>query len=339
MRFAAHPSIFPVGLILLFAALLGPCETFAMQRRGLPVRSTPQGRFVQVRHVGRAYGMSLRQPEPDGPLLLSGQGRRLEFYPESRRARFDGVTVWLNVPLTRVRRHWALSEIDLFEQVEPFLHPHRFLQQQGHRTVVLDPGHGGRDTGARGSVTVEKALTLEVALAVAERLRAAGHQVRLTRTRDEYVELVDRGTRAADLGADLFVSLHFNAGANAEARGIETYVLPPPGLQSTSGASPDLTEVPGNRFQGASRVLGFTLQRHLLDATQAEDRGLKQARFVVLRNAPSAAALVELGFLSNPGEEALILSPTYRQALADGLSSGIADYLRMVKQAQLLARP
>lgn len=331
------PRLF--AFVCFLAAMAISDHAGAMQPRGLPVASTPEGRFVQLRHLSRAYGMTLRQPDPEGPLLLAGQGRRVELFPESRKAIFDGVTVWLNRPTTRVRRQWAISEVDIFEQFEPFVNPHRFLQMQGYGVIVLDPGHGGRDSGARGASTVEKALVLDLARNLADRLRAAGHQVQLTRSSDEYVDLTSRCERAAALGADLFVSLHFNAGANSEARGIETFVLPPPGLPSTSGTGSDLSATPGNRFQGANRVLGHAIQRHLLAATGAEDRGLKQARFVVLRHAPCPAALVELGFLSNPAEEALIRSPAYREALADGLVSGITDYLRMVKQAQLMARP
>ena len=340
MRLRLHSLPPAFALLLCFlAAMAFPCGAGAMQLRGLPVSSTPEGRFVQLRHLSRAYGMTLRQPDADGPLLLQGQGRRVELLPESRKALFDGVTVWLHRPITRVRRHWAIAEEDLFGQFEPFVNPHRFLQSQGYGVIVLDPGHGGRDSGAHGAATEEKDLVLDLAHTLAGRLHAEGHQVRLTRSGDEYVALTNRCERAATLGADLFVSLHFNAGANIEARGIETFVLPPPGLASTSGSGTDLSETLGNRFQAANRVLGYTLQRHLLSATGAEDRGLKQARFAVLRHAPCPAALVELGFLSNAAEEALIRSPAYREALTDGLARGITDYLRMVKQARLMARP
>ena len=141
------------------------------------------------------------------------------------------------------------------------------------------------------------------------------------------------------MDADLLVSLHFNASANKHATGIETFVLPPPGEEATSQntASLQYDTYPGNRHQGANILLGHMLHRRVLQMTNAEDRGLKKARFVVLRNATCPAVLLELGFLSNQQEEERIRTAGYFDQLVAGVSSGIRDYLRAVMEAKLLA--
>lgn len=330
-----------IGWAVVAGLCLSAGAVQAMQQKGVKVTHTPEGRKVQFRHLARHHGLTLTQAPQDGPITLSGRGREAVFLPESRKAMVDGVVVWLSRPVARARRHWAVHEVDLVDVLEPIWAPHRHLQTQGYRTIVLDAGHGGKDTGARGQGTLEKDLTLELTHDLARRLEAAGFQVRLTRTRDEFIELSNRCVRATAQAADVFVSLHFNSAMNAEARGVETFVLPPPGEGSTDGgaADPGLAEGDGGRFRGASRVLSHSLQKHLLSATEAPDRGVKQARFVVLRHAPCAAALVELGFLSHPEEEARIRTPSYREALARGLAAGIIDYLRAVKQAHVMAEP
>jgi N-acetylmuramoyl-L-alanine amidase len=221
------------------------------------------------------------------------------------------------------------------------LSPNDHLRGMGHKVVVLDPGHGGRDSGARSLAgRREKDFTLDLAGRVRLRLVHAGIEVRLTRANDRALPLSERCRRAANWDADLFVSIHANQAANRGAHGIETYVLPAPGYPSTSNAEPGeraAAAYAGNRYNAANTVLGYNLQRRLLKETHAADRGLKRARFVVLREAPCPAALVECGFLSHAGEANRLASDAYRERLAEGLSNGITDYISAVRRAVVSA--
>jgi N-acetylmuramoyl-L-alanine amidase len=96
--------------------------------------------------------------------------------------------------------------------------------------------------------------------------------------------------------------------------------------------------VPGNAHDAASAVLGFSIQRRLVRDTQMADRGLRYARFSVLKNSPCAAALVECGFLSNPTEARRLADPAHRDRIARSIAQGIMDYGAAVRKAQL-SRP
>ena len=160
----------------------------------------------------------------------------------------------------------------------------------------------------------------------------------MTRERDEFLKLEERAALAAWVKADLMVSIHLNSAENRDARGIETFVLAGEGQASTYGGS-RRAHAPGNKHNAGNSALGFQLQRALVEKTAAYDRGLRRARFIVLRNAPCPAALVECGFLSNPDEEALIMQGEYRDRIARGIANGILRYVTLAKKAKELERP
>ena len=173
--------------------------------------------------------------------------------------------------------------------------------------VVLDAGHGGSDPGTQAEGLDEKDLNLVVERRVAELLTAAGVRVVRTRTTDVYVTLADRAQLANDLGADLFVSIHTNASASSSAfHGVETYYL--------SG-------------EQDSRALAYTLHQSVLAATGAHNNGLRTAGYYVLRHTDMAAALVEMGYVTNDADLANLKSDAYREKLARGIADGIVAHL------------
>jgi len=191
-------------------------------------------------------------------------------------------------------------------------------------TVVLDPGHGGTDPGAIGiSGVKEKDLELDVAGRVRRRLQASNIRTRLTRSGDQTVSLRDRSTRARSWGAGLFVSIHANSAANAAARGAESYILPAHGFASTSGSASRWSTCDGNAFDAANMLLAFHTHKGMVLNTGADDRGIRRARFQVLREANCPAVLVECGFLSNRAEERRLRESAYREKLAEGITQGI----------------
>jgi N-acetylmuramoyl-L-alanine amidase len=141
-----------------------------------------------------------------------------------------------------------------------------------------------------------------------------------------------RLVRAEAAGADVFVSIHFNATEEPDVHGVETYMLTPQFKRSTGSDElkpDDAVAVPGNAFDAWSAFLGYTLHRQLKTDLGMPDRGLKRARFQVLRELATApAVLVECGYLSHPEEARLVGTTRYRQELAAAIADGISEYNR-----------
>jgi N-acetylmuramoyl-L-alanine amidase len=172
--------------------------------------------------------------------------------------------------------------------------------------ICVDAGHGGRDPGAIGPTGLHEAdVTLKMAGWLTEALTKRGHRVVLTRTGREGVSLRERARIANAAGVDVFVSLHCNSFKRQSAHGSETYHYPGPG--------------PGSR-------LAYRLQKELVRTGGRSDRGVKAARFAVLRRTLMPAALVELAFISNRAEEGLLSDEGWLVAVADGLAAGIHSW-------------
>ena len=195
--------------------------------------------------------------------------------------------------------------------------------------VVLDPGHGGQDSGVICGDVLEKDLTLDVARRAELLLRAAGYRTVLTRASDRYRSLAERAAVANDEENSLFVSIHFNDGEHAGPSGVETYFAArqrttDPGLlgwlsffQPAAEAQPLLAR---------SENLAHFLQAALVAHTRATDRGTKTAPFYVIRNVRHPAALVEGGFITNPADVTKLTTAGYRQQIASAIADGIDHY-------------
>lgn len=207
----------------------------------------------------------------------------------------------------------------------PYYVGHRLQTADGGRTVVLeldvspvsgrqiwlDPGHGGRETGAIGRAgTLEKDVNLAVARLLRGLLVQAGADVRMTRDSDVAVGLYARPQMSSAAGADAFVSIHSNAAGTPEAGGTETYYW---------------SNHPN------SRLLAECIQRAVVEALGLRDRGVRTNNYVVLRENRVPAALVELAFLSNPAEERLLADPAFQRRAAEGIREGLMDYFRRLQ--------
>ena len=234
--------------------------------------------------------------------------------------------------LTVTRLDYDKVLVPLFWRLPP--------QLPGSKRIVIDPGHGGKDPGIVSATLgfTEKAATLDTALRLKLLLEKRGFEVILTREKDTFVDLDDRPAAANKLKADCFISLHYNGGAKGDATtaGIETYCLTPAGQYSTNKASgrADITAEPGNRFDTFNLLLGWNVQRSLVKATSAEDRGVRRARFAVLRPLNCPGILVEGGFISSRAEGAQIANAAYRQKLAEAIGDGVIAYVTRVRAKQ-----
>lgn len=327
--------LYRIGLLTLFglSVALRVAAMTGARSGDLPVFWHEKEKYVSLRDLARAYEMSVSGPDAQR-ITLQNRSHTLVFKTDGREVLFDRVSVWMHAPVGFVRNRWAIREVDARTVIDPLLRPERHLRGVGHRIVVLDPGHGGHDTGAKGRRGIEeKRVVLDLARRVRAKLVNAGVRVYMTRESDRFVELDERARLAERWIADLFVSIHLNSAANPAAAGVETYVLAAAGYESTAGGLSNLTQ-PGNRFEAANGIAAFQIQRAMLQRLGATDRGVRRSRFLVLRNAPCPAVLVECGFVSNPDEEAKLLREDYREAIAESLARGILNYLHLVRRAQ-----
>jgi N-acetylmuramoyl-L-alanine amidase len=186
----------------------------------------------------------------------------------------------------------------------PPVHPGKTIGR-----VVIDPGHGGKDPGATSVLGFrEKDLVLDVARMVAAELAARGVEVIMTRSDDRFIELEERPAIAARVRADLFLSIHADAAANRSAAGFTAYVEPNAGKVSLSAAN--------------------SILRRMCDNCSPSSRGVKNAGYRVLVCSRTPAVLVELGFLTNRAEAALLGNPGYQRTIARAIALGICDALR-----------
>ena len=246
----------------------------------------------------------------------------------SRKLVFNGVLIWMNGTCQPNGADWTVAERDAEASIDPLFRPRQTLARVAATTVVIDAGHGGMDTGATGPRRVEeKAVTLDIARRVKAKLRSCDVDVRLTRQRDEEIELPMRTEAARRWGADVFVSIHMNSARNGDANGIETYVIASEGYPSTASTKVVMVPSPGNHHEPDSTLLAYYVHKGVLSQTKALDRGIKHARFELLREAPCAATLVECGFVSNRREARNLTDADYRDSVAEGLARGILTYI------------
>jgi len=248
----------------------------------------------------------------------------------------EGLKIYLDDPVGQLRGKLTVTRIDYDKVIVP-LAWRLPAARPGSQRILLDPGHGGKDPGKLNAALnyTEKAATLDTALRLKPLLEKLGFEVLLTRDKDVAIDLDDRAPMAAKAKADLFVSLHYNGGAAGDttSAGIETYCLTPAGQHSTNKATgkADLTVEPGNRFDTFNLQLAFNVQRRILAEVGAEDRGVRRARFAVLRTLTCPGILIEGGFVSSRVEGAQIANAAYRQKLAQAIADGVADYARLVR--------
>ena len=252
---------------------------------------------------------------------------------DSIQAHINGVEIWLCYPVLARNGALYLSRADVNGTLKPLLSPPRMHAGQRIKTVCLDPGHGGKDPGFRIGATEEQKHTLLLAQEVQRLLTQAGFKVTLTRTSDRFVELSDRAEWASRKKADVFISLHYNATPNARAvQGSEVYCLTPAGAFSTNAGlgRGDSSVCPGNQWDPFNLLLAYHIQAALTHGLSVTDRGVRRARFAVLRDAKMPAVLVEAGFLSHPAEGRRIIDPNYRHQIAKAIVQALQEYQKAV---------
>ena len=235
------------------------------------------------------------------------------------------------------------------------LDPESLTQEFGltAKTIVIDPGHGGKDPGALGSGTwKERIIVLSISKKLREILTKKGYTVLMTRDSNRFIPLRERTAFATQHKADLFLSIHANGSENPKAKGIETYYLSVTSADKASEAIAarenadsgysiqELEALLKGIIQESksedSKRLAKHIQQALVQATGAVDRGVKHARFVVLIGTNVPAVLIETGFVSNPTEGRKLTTSAYQHKIATAIAQGIEKFLGKTDEAPLV---
>ncbi|HEX2801626.1 MAG TPA: N-acetylmuramoyl-L-alanine amidase, partial [Phenylobacterium sp.] len=230
-------------------------------------------------------------------------------------------------------------------QLRPQIAPQRIVPLNLKKVVVIDAGHGGHDPGARGQAGFEKDVNLAAALALKARLERGGrYKVVLTRDDDTYVPLEDRVRIAQRADADLFISLHSDSGPDTSTRGASVYTLSDKAsnratrfvsrddwymkasLTSDRGVSDILFDLTQRNTKNRSAGFAQTLVSHIDGKAPMLRRSQRDAGFMVLLAPDVPAVLLEMGFVSNPEDEAQLRDPAQRRRLMGAVADAIDDY-------------
>jgi N-acetylmuramoyl-L-alanine amidase len=313
---------------LLFCALINPAVS-APTSAGWEVAKIEGRDYVSVESMKRFYNLT-KLTRSGNSVVLENTKLVVSLRIGGNECLMNGVKFVFTHPVAAIGEKFYVSRMDLAKLIDPVLRP-SFIKNAGEfRTVILDPGHGGKDPGATNSLGTEARYNYKVAERAKSLLTAKGFKVIMTRDSSTYLSLQERVNFANAVRENaIFISIHFNSGGRA-ARGIETFTLSPPGV-SHYGRGPiaaDNQARIGNEHDSANIALATAVHgkilRHL--AKNTFDRGIKRARFSVLSGVRHPAILLEGGFMTHPYEARLIDNETYRNTIAVSIMEAVEKY-------------
>ncbi len=237
----------------------------------------------------------------------------------------------LSYPVLEMDGKVLFSRLDLCKLIDPVLRPSYIGTAEDFSTVIIDPGHGGHDSGAKGVYGYEKDFTLKLAFQLKADLEKRGLKVVMTRSTDEFITLGGRVEIANKVPHSIYVSLHFNS-AGSSATGIETYAFSPQGASSEYGASSvDSVSFQGNHRDSENIALATAIHASVISHFKLVDRGVKRARWYVLKGLQRPGILFEGGFVTSPTDCRLIAADNFRVELAHTIGDAISNYKRALK--------
>ncbi len=316
-----------LAIALCLAGLLAGASTLAASSRD----------YSSLSDWARRQGWRLTRNPTSREVVATGTTGHLNLQIDGSRALFNDVAIWLSNPVMIVDGQVCLANQDIRGVLDPLARPPLIPAGQRIRTICLDPGHGGKDPGHKTGTRLEKAFTLALAQEIRSRLIEAGFTVVMTRRDDDFVDHPIRTSIAKRNHADLFVSLHFNASpdGSGDANGFEVYAMTPEGARSTN-ISRDVGSLKawsGNESDPGNLLLAYDVQRALLQRLPgSEDRGVRRARFLVLRLSEMPAILIEAGFMTSASDARWIYSESGRHRLSQAVVDGILAYRRQVER-------
>jgi N-acetylmuramoyl-L-alanine amidase len=310
------------------------CLVFVLPLRAFDWETaTSDGReYVSLHSFCVFYHFDYQAPSGNQRFVSRNETHSISFKLGTCDMYLDGVHYVMSFPIEEGDHDWLVSRMDVIKLFDPILRPTEISGRHAIRGVVIDAGHGGSDNGATSRLGNEKTYTLDTTYRLAKILNEAGLKTVFTRRTDVFVDLYERAHIASLYPDYCFVSIHYNS-AMEEARGLETYCLSPRGAASTSSAyltRGDIQKLPGNDYDTQNILLASMVHSEIIrlnpgDATA--DRGVKRARFVVIKQNVLPAILVEGGFVSNHMEATRVNRPDYRQSLAQAIARGVIKFV------------
>ena len=284
--------------------------------------------YYSLEHLRSFY--KLRPIEGGAPHLhtIGNSAFRLTFNTTAMELQAAGYRCRLSHPICKnAEGELLISKTDFVKLIDPILRPTYIAERREVRTVVIDPGHGGSDSGNKTEWLTEADCTLALALELARELEKRGLHVILTRNMDRDLSDAERVRTAKEAPAAIFISLHVNSG-RSDIRGIETYTAAP--------AVPNSRQLEAHRHDAANVALAFALHSHLLTATKAADGACRRAHYSLLNTVNCPAALVQVGYGTHKQEATALAGADYRAELVAGLANGIASFCAAISpKAQL----
>jgi N-acetylmuramoyl-L-alanine amidase len=312
----------------MFAVLAGTSKS-AEASGGWDTAKIEGREYVSVDSIKKFYGFS-KMNRTGNTVVLENPKVEMKLKVGGNECLMNGVKFVFSNEIATVGDKAYVSRVDLAKLIDPVLRPN-FIQNAGDfRTVILDPGHGGKDPGATNPYGTEANYNIKVAGLAKKLLEAKGFKVVMTRNSNVYLSLQERVDFANAVKENaIYVSIHFNSGGSS-ARGIETFTLSPPGVPhyDRDFKAADLQTRAGNEHDSANIALATSVHGSILRrlGTNTLDRGIKRARFSVLSGVTHPAILLEGGFMSHPYEARLIENVAYQNAIASGLVDAIGKY-------------
>ena len=293
--------------------------------------------YIDLATVGGRLGMKAYWLSGHKTFRLRSQWTNIDIDKGKRVLYLNRIPIYLGFPTLESSSRLYIAKADYQHVLQPILTPQAFQEKPTLRRIVIDAGHGGNDSGAKNDAYQihEKNLTLDVSQRLKSLLERRGYEVIMTRERDVFTPLERRPQIANRAKGDLFISIHFNAAARTTAEGYETFALTPQYQASSKYSAPargDNRRYDGNDYDPWNTLLGYHVQSSLIKNMGGTDRGLKRARFLVLKHLNSPGILLELGFVSNPNTAQKLRSATFRQSLAQSLHDGIIQYHKRLQR-------
>ena len=279
--------------------------------------------MLNMEDVSAFYGMKYLASGDD--ITFLSKYSKITFTVNSRLMVLNNVQIHLSRPITVMDNINYMGKSDFLLILEPILRPKTVIPKSNLATIVVDPGHGGKDVGAINGLDYEKNINLQVALRLANKLREKGFKVFMTRTRDTDLTLEDRTNFAASKKADLFVSIHCNSAA-ATVTGLETYIATPVGDPPVGESKAMKSTCPANTYNLQNAYLAYYTQRNILQRTKCDDRGLRRKRFYVIRNTTCPSMLIEIGFISNDAELKSLKLAARQEQIVDGIVDSLLRF-------------
>ena len=289
--------------------------------------------YVSVDSIKRFYNFT-NLTRSGNSIVLENKKVEMKLKVGGHECLMNNVKFVFTHPVTLHGSKAYVSRMDLAKLIDPVLRP-MFIKNAGDfRTVILDPGHGGKDPGATNSLGTEAYYNLNVALKTKRLLESKGFKVVMTRESDRYLSLQERVNLANAVRENaIFISIHFNSGGRA-ARGIETFTLSPPGVSHYGRGlvAADNKARVGNAQDSANIALATSVHGCMLRRLREHtfDRGIKRARFSVLSGVRHPAILMEGGFMSHAYEARLIHNDSYQTAVANSIVDAVIKYRHAV---------